>query len=323
MHAIRVSRHGGPDVLEWCEIEEPRARADEIVVDVYAAGVNFIDIYQRTGLYPLELPFVPGQEGAGVVVEVGGNIEDFSPGDRVAWAPVTGSYAERRALPASKAVPVPAGVATDVAAASMLQGMTAHYLTRSTFAVAPGHRVLIHAAAGGVGLLLIQMVKALGARVAGTVGSEEKAGLARAAGADAVILYRETDFAEEVRRWTDGEGVDVVYDSVGQSTFEKSLACLRPRGLLVSFGQSSGPIPPFEIRRLSAGSLFLTRPSLGHYVPTRADLLDRARDVLGGIAAGDLRIRIDSRYPLAAASDAQRRIESRESAGKVLLLCRG
>lgn len=320
MHAIRLNRHGGPEVLEWCEIDDPRPGAGELLVEVHAAGVNFIDIYHRTGLYPMELPLIPGQEGAGVVTAVGRDVEDFVPGDRVAWAPVTGSYAELRTIPAAKAVRVPDGVELEAAAAAMLQGMTAQYLTHSTFPLRPGHRVLIHAAAGGVGLLFIQMAKMLGARVAGTVGSDEKAELALAAGADLVIRYRDVDFAAEVRRWTDGTGVDAVFDSVGQSTFDRSLAALAPRGMLVSFGQASGPVPPLEIRRLSSGSLYITRPSLGRYVATRSELLERAGFVLDAIADGRLDIRIDSRFPIRDASDAQRRIESRESSGKILLV---
>lgn len=320
MQAIQISRHGGPEVLERVDLPDPRPGPGEILVDVQAAGVNYIDVYHRTGLYQLEMPFVPGQEGAGVVVAIGEDVISTKRGDRVAWAPVSGSYAERRVLPADKAVPVPNRVDLDVAAAAMLQGMTAQYLTSTTFPLSRGHRVLIHAAAGGVGLLFVQMAKRRGAMVAGTVGSEEKAALARAAGADHVILYRDGGFRESVLEWTDGKGVDAVFDSVGQATWDESLGCLARRGTLVSFGQSSGPVPPFEIRRLSAGSYYLTRPSLGHYVATREALLERAGAVLDAIADGHLEIRIDSRYPLAAAADAQRRIESRESSGKILIV---
>lgn len=320
MQAIQIRRHGGPEVLEAVDRPDPSPGPGEVVVDVHAAGVNYIDVYHRTGLYGLDLPFVPGQEGAGVVVAVGADVRSTKRGDRVAWAPVTGSYAERCVLPADKAVPVPDGVDLDLAAAAMLQGMTAQYLTSATFPLSPGHRVLIHAAAGGVGLLFVQMAKRRGAMVAGTVGSEEKVALARAAGADHVILYRDGGFRESILEWTEGKGVDAVFDSVGQATWDESIGCLARRGTLVSFGQSSGPVPPFEIRRLSAGSYYLTRPSLGHYVATREELLERAGAVLDAIADGQLEIRVDSRYPLSAAADAHRRIESRESSGKILIV---
>ena len=321
MKAIEVRQYGGPEVLEIAERDVPEPGPGEVQIRVEAAGVNYIDTYHRTGLYPIELPFIPGQEGCGIVTKRGNGLSGLSEGDRVAWAPATGSYAQYRVLPADKAVPVPERVSSDVAAAVMLQGMTAHYLTHSTFPLVRGHRVLIHAAAGGVGLLFIQMAKRRGAFVFGTAGTPEKADLAMAAGADHVILYREEDFVEEVKRVTGGEGLDAVFDSVGQATLEQSIRCLKPRGTLVSFGQSSGPVLPFDIRRLSAGSLYLTRPSLGHYVARREDLLERAGDIFEWIASEELHVRIDSRFPLDAAADAHRRLESRESSGKILLTC--
>ena len=321
MKAIQIKQYGGPEVLELAEIDAPIAGAGEALVDVATAGVNYIDTYHRTGLYPLGLPLIPGQEGSGVVRKIGDGVTDVAVGDRVAWAGVTGSYTETRVVPASRLVRVPEEVSFDLAAAVMLQGMTAHYLAHSTFPLSPGKRVLIHAAAGGVGLLFVQLARKLGATVYGTAGTEEKAELARAAGADEVILYQEKDFVEEVKRLTGGEGLDAVYDSVGQSTFEKSLECLAPCGTLISFGQSSGPVPPFELRGLSKGSFYLTRPTLGHYVATREALLERAGDLFRWISADDLTVRIDSRFDLAEAADAHRRLESRASSGKILLAC--
>lgn len=287
-----------------------------------AAGVNFIDVYHRTGLYPLSLPFTPGQEAAGVVDALGPDVADLSIGDHVAFGfHPGGAYAEYALVPAQKLVRVPATIDLPVAAAAMLQGMTAHYLTRSTFALQPGDTALVHAAAGGVGLLLIQMAKLAGARVFGTVSTEQKAELARAAGADAVIKYTQTDFTAEVRRLTDGRGVDVVYDSVGQTTFEGSLDSLRPRGYLVLFGQSSGAVPPFHLQTLNAkGSLFITRPSLGHYVASRAEFEQRAYELFSLIETGQLHVRIDRTFPLAEASAAHEALESRATAGKVLLV---
>lgn len=286
-----------------------------------AAGVNFIDVYFRTGLYKAPLPAAIGQEGAGIVEAVGPNVNEVSVGDRVAWAGPRGSYAEMAVVPASALVRIPNGIDFSVAAAVMLQGMTAHYLTHSTYPVKQGDVVLVHAAAGGVGLLLIQMAKMQGARVIGTASTETKANLAIETGADAVILYTRQDFEPEVKRLTDGRGVDVVYDSVGQSTFTKSLVCLRPRGMMVTFGQSSGPVPPVDPLTLSqTGSLFLTRPVLGHYTATRLELLWRADDVLGWVASGKLKVRIDRSYPLADAPHAHIALESRKTSGKLLLI---
>lgn len=319
MRGIRIHQTGGPEVLQWEEIAAPEPSAGQLRVRVRAAGVNFIDIYHRTGLYPMSLPFIPGQEGAGEIDAVGEGVQGFREGDRVAWASSTGSYAEHTLVAATSLVKLPDDVTFELAAAVMLQGMTAHYLAFSTFRLEKDHRCLIHAAAGGVGLLLIQMAKRHGAMVIGTVGSEDKAARILAAGADAAILYRDEDPADGVARITGGTKLDVVYDSVGQSTFESSLRTLRPRGLLVSFGQSSGPIPPVNLRVLSAGSLYVTRPKLGDYIATPEELAWRAGDLFRWIGAGELDVKIDSTFPLERAADAQRRIESRESSGKILL----
>lgn len=318
---ISVRETGGPEVLRL----EERACGDpgpgEARIRVAAAGVNFIDVYFRTGLYPRPLPFVCGLEGAGSVEAVGPDVSGLAAGDRVAWSSAPGSYAEELIAPARQLVKVPTGVADDVAAAAMLQGMTAHYLTHATRETRPGDVALVHAAAGGVGLLLIQMLKAAGATVIGTCSSVEKEKLAREAGADHVVRYTEVDFASEARRLTDGEGVDVVYDSVGRDTFEGSLSCLRPRGLLALYGQSSGTVPPLDLLQLQArGSLFVTRPSLAHYTRDRAELELRAGAVLEAVAQGRLRVRIGARYPLAQAADAQRALEGRRTTGKVLLI---
>jgi NADPH2:quinone reductase len=319
--AIRIEGFGGPEVLRLADVPDPSPGPGQIVVRVEAAGVNFIDVYHRTGLYPNPLPFVPGQEGAGVVAGRGPGVTTFREGNRVAWSGVSGSYAERVLLPADRAVGLPAGVGAEAAAALMLQGMTAHYLSSSTFPLAKGHTCLVHAAAGGVGLLLVQMAKRRGARVIGTVGSEAKAALAREAGADEVILYREEDFLEAVKRLTGGRGVDVVYDAVGKATAERSLDCLVPRGMMVFYGNASGPVPPIDPLVLSRkGSLFLTRPILAHYVADRASLEARASEVLGDAAAGRLRVRIDRKHPLAEAAEAHRALEGRQTAGKVLLI---
>jgi NADPH2:quinone reductase len=289
-------------------------------VRLSAAGVNFIDIYHRTGLYPLPLPFTPGNEGAGVVEAVGREVTEVRPGDRVAYAMATGSYAELAVVPAFRLVPIPDTVSFEVAAAAMLQGMTAHYLAHSTFPLAPGHQALVHAAAGGVGLLLVQMAKKRGARVLGTVSTEAKAEAARRAGADVVIRYTEEDFEAVARRETDGRGLDVVYDSVGKTTFDKSLRSLRPRGLLALFGQSSGPVPPFDPGELAKrGSLFLTRPTLAHYNLDRKELLARASDVLSWMEKGELEVTIDRTLPLAQAAEAHRLLESRQTSGKLVL----
>jgi NADPH2:quinone reductase len=320
MRAIRVAEYGGPEVLRLEEVPDPVPGPNEAVVRVRAAGVNFIDVYHRTGRYPMELPFTPGSEAAGVVEAVGEAVRDVREGDRVAFASHPGAYAERVAVPAWKLVPLPGGVDERQAAAAMLQGMTAHYLSHATHPVRDGETVLVHAAAGGVGLLLVQMAHRLGARVIGTVSTAEKEQLALEAGADAVIRYTESDFEEEVRRLTDGTGVDAVYDSVGRTTFTKGLSCLKPRGMMVLFGGSSGPVEPVDPMVLTAkGSVFLTRPSLGHYMLGRAELLARAGDVLGWVASGDLRLRVERTYPLAEAETAHRDLESRATSGKLLL----
>ncbi len=319
MRAIRVHEPGGPEALRLEEVPTPEPGPGQVRVRLEYSGVNFIDVYHRTGFYKLPLPFTPGSEGAGVVDAVGDGVDDVRVGDRVAYAGQPGSYAERAIVSASRVVPVPSDVDLQLAAAVMLQGMTAHYLTHSTFPLKEGDVALVHAAAGGVGLLLVQLAKRRGARVIGTTSTEEKAALARDAGADHVILYTKEDFAEAVRRLTDGRGVDVVYDSVGKTTFDGSLASLRPRGMLVTFGQSSGPVPPFDVLRLSRGSLFLTRAVMGDYIATRDELLWRARDLFEWIGRGELSVRIDRVLPLEDAAEAHRLLEGRKTAGKVVL----
>jgi NADPH2:quinone reductase len=319
--AVQVTKTGGPEVLEPAEVDVAAPGAGELLVDVAAAGVNYIDTYQRQGVYKMELPFVPGQEGAGTVAEVGPEVDGFAVGDRVAWLGSLGSYAARKVLPASVAVKVPEGVSLETAAATMLQGVTAHYLVASTFEVKPGHDVLVHAAAGGVGLLLVQLAKARGARVFGTVSTEEKAKLAREAGADEVIRYDRDDFAKAIRDLTDGEGVDVVYDGVGKDTFDASLASLKVRGLLALFGAASGPVPPVDPQRLnSGGSLYLTRPTSVHYVRTREELDWRAKELFDAVLAGDLTVRIGGTYPLADAQRAHEDLQGRRTTGKLLLI---
>jgi NADPH2:quinone reductase len=326
MRAIVVSETGGPDVLQVVDVEPRQPGAGQLLISVAAAGVNFIDTYQRSGLYQVSLPFTPGAEGAGRVVAVGDDVEGFSVGDAVAWGDVPGSYAEQVIAPAARVVPVPEsdGVSLETAAAAMLQGMTAHYLTQSTYPIRSGETALIHAAAGGMGHLLTQLAKAAGAKVIGTVSTEEKAKLAREAGADEVIRYdqlADDALAAEVRRLTGGQGVDVVYDGVGAATFEASLAALRRRGMLVSFGNASGAVPPFAILRLSTmGSLFLTRPTLADYIVSREDLLRRAGDVFRWIQDGTLTIRIGHTYPLAEAAQAQEDLAGRKTTGKVLIV---
>ncbi len=321
MKAIQVKRPGGPEALELVDLPFPQARSNEAVVKVAAAGVNFIDTYQREGRYKVPLPFVAGQEGAGVITAVGAEVKSVKAGDRVAWTGIQGGYAEYVAAPADRLVLVPAGVSDQQAAAIMLQGMTAHYLVYSTFALKRGDTALVHAAAGGVGLLLVQMAHNIGARVIGTVSTEEKAQLAREAGADEIILYTQTDFEIETRRLTNGKGVDVVYDSVGKTTFEKGFNVLRPRGMMVLFGGSSGAVPPFDPLALtSKGSLFLTRPSITHYIATREELESRAIALFGIIAAKKLRLRIEHIYPLAEAQRAHRDLEGRKTTGKLLLI---
>jgi NADPH2:quinone reductase len=320
MKAISVSEYGGPEVLRFEDVPAPEPKQGEALVRVRFAGVNFIDVYQREGRYPVPLPFVPGNEAAGVVEAVGPGVADLKVGDRVAWASHLGSYAERAAVTAWKLVAIPDALDDASAAAAMLQGMTAHYLTRGSYPIKPGDTVLVHAAAGGVGLLLVQMARDLGARVIGTVSTEEKAQLAREAGADEVVLYTEQDFETEVRRITGGEGVAAVYDSVGRATFDKSLNCLKPLGTMVLFGGSSGAVPPFDPIILSQkGSLFLTRPTLAHYTANRAALVERAGDVLAAIESGRLKLRIGGTYPLADAALAHRDLEARKTTGKLLL----
>jgi NADPH2:quinone reductase len=321
MQAIQILKTGGPEVLTLRDIPTPVPGAGEALMRVEASGVNFIDTYHREGRYPVTFPYTLGQEAAGTVVSVGADVTSVKPGDRVAWCGVPGTYAEFAIAPADRLVAVPAGVSLQQAAAAILQGMTAHYLAHSAYKIQSGDEVLIHAGAGGTGLLLTQIAKSLGARVLTTVSTEEKAALSRAAGADEVILYTQTDFAAEVKRLTSGRGLPVVYDSVGKSTFEQSLTCLQRRGILVLFGGSSGAVPPFDLIRLSTlGSLFVTRPTLKDYVVTRADLMARAADVFNGVAAGTLKVRLEYTYPLADAAQAHRDIESRNTTGKLLLI---
>ncbi|AAZ56261.1 quinone oxidoreductase [Thermobifida fusca] len=321
MRAIVVEETGGPEVLRPTETADPVPGPGEAVVDIAARGVNFIEIYQRTGIYPVSLPWIPGSEGAGVVSAVGEGVTEVSVGDRVASVALRGSYAERAVAAAKDLVPVPDEVTLDQAAAVLLQGLTAHYLTHSTYPIQQGDTVLVHAAAGGTGQLIVQLAKRRGARVIGTVSTEAKERQARAVGADEVIRYTEQDVTTEVRRLTGGEGVPVVYDGVGAATFDVSLACLRPRGMLVLFGQSSGVVPPFDPQRLNAaGSVYLTRPSLGHYTRTREELLERASAVLGLVASGELAVQIGGRYPLAEASRAHTDLASRATMGKLLLV---
>jgi len=321
MLAIRMESHGGPEVLTSQELPTPTPGPGQVRVRVEAAGVNFIDTYQRTGRYAVALPYVPGLEGAGVVEEVGPGVTELALGARVAWANGPGSYAQQVVLPVDKTVPIPPGVTSQQAAAVMLQGMTARFLSHETWPLQQGQRALVHAGAGGVGLLLIQMAARRGARVLTTVSTEEKAALARRAGASEVILYTQQDFVSEVRRLTGGRGVDVVYDSVGKTTFNGSLDCLRPRGMLVLFGGSSGAVPAFDPMVLSAkGSLFLTRPTLFHYVAERAALLENGQDVLGQVARGELQVHLGGTYPLAEAARAHRDLEGRGTTGKLLLV---
>jgi NADPH2:quinone reductase len=320
MRAIQISKTGGPEVLELADIPTPKPAAGQVLVKIEAAGVNFIDTYLREGRYPAELPFIPGQEAAGTITELGAEVSDFAIGDRVAWCGTRGTYADYACAPAKDLLKIPEGMTTEQAAAVLLQGLTAHYLAYDTHAIRPGETVLIHAGAGGVGLLLTQIAKHLGARVLTTVSTEQKAELSRGAGADKVILYTLESFVDEVKRQTNGEGLPVVYDSVGKTTFEDSLKCLRPRGLLALYGASSGAVPPFDLIRLStAGSLYVTRPTLVHYILTRTELERRAADIFGWVASGDLHVRIGARYKLEDAVQAHRDLEGRKTTGKVLL----
>ena len=321
MYAICIHEHGGPEALRYEAVSTSAPGAGEARVRIEAAGLNYIDVYHRTGLYPsTNMPFTPGMEGTGVVEAIGPGVTEVNVGDRVGYAMHQGSYTEVAIVPSEVLVPLPDSIDTQSAAAAMLQGMTAHYLTRSTYPLSTGDTALVHAAAGGVGLLLIQMAKTLGARVFGTVSTPEKAQLAKDAGADEVILYTQIDFEAEVKRLTDGQGVDVVYDSVAKTTFDKSLNCLRPRGYLALFGQSSGPVPPFDLSRLSRGSLFITRPGLGHHAADREELMGRAGDLFEWISSGTLKLRIDRTFPLQDAADAHRALEGRQTTGKVLLI---
>jgi NADPH2:quinone reductase len=320
MKAIQVRNVGGPEALELLDVPMPEPKANEALVAIKAMGVNFIDCYFREGRYPAQTPFTVGQEAAGVVEKIGSDVKTVKAGDRVAYCGTLGAYAEYAAVDAAKLVVIPDGVTFEQAAAAMLQGMTAHYLCHDTFPLKRGDTALVHAAAGGVGLLLVQMAHAIGARVIGTAGSEEKAQLAREAGADDVILYTKDDFEAETKRLTNGRGVDVVYDGVGRTTFDKDLEVLRPRGYLVLFGGSSGAVPSFEPIVLSRkGSLFLTRPTLMHYIATREELTMRAGAVLEAVASGALKLRISKTYPLADAAQAHRDLEGRRTTGKLLL----
>lgn len=321
MKAIRVHEFGGLDVLKSEEIAKPEPGNGEARVKIEASGVNFIDVYQRVGLYKPALPFVEGQEAAGVVDAVGAGVTEVKIGDRVAYTSVQGSYAEYAVVPTWRLVPVLEGVSAQQAAAALLQGSTAHYLALTTYPIQPGDTVLVHAAAGGLGLLLVQVAKLRGARVIGTVSTDEKARAAKQAGADEIILYTQQDFEAEVKRLTDGKGVPVVYDSVGKTTFDKSLNCLKRRGMMVLCGQSSGAVPPFDPQTLNAkGSLFLTRPTLAHYTADRAEVLQRANDLFQWMRAGKLSVKIDKTFPLAEVAEAHRYLESRKVIGKLLLI---
>src|SRR5689334_3189024 len=321
MKAVRVEQFGGREVLNYKDVPVPDPQAGDARVKNEVIGVNFLDIYQRVGRYQGTLPFTLGQEGAGTVDAVGPNVTEVKPGDRVSYAMIQGSYAEYAIAPAWKLVPIPAGVDASQAVAAMVQGITAHYLTFSTYPLKAGETALVQAAGGGTGRLLVQVAKHCGARVIGTASTEEKAALAREAGADEVILYTQTDFEAEVKRLTNNAGVDVVYDSVGKDTFDKSLNCLRRRGYMVLFGASSGAVPPLDPQVLNAkGSLFLTRPFLAHYTADRDEILWRVTDLFHWIAAGELKVRIDKTFPLAEAAEAQRYLEGRQSKGKILLI---
>jgi len=321
MKAIRIHSPGGPEALVLEEVASPAPKQGEALVRIEAVGVNYIDVYMRTGQYKMSLPGTVGLEAAGVVQELGPGVTTVKVGDRVAYCGVPGAYAELAAVPADRLVQLPDGIDARQGAAAMLQGMTAHYLTHSTYPVRSGDSCLVHAAAGGVGLLLCQIAKKRGARVFGTVSTEEKARRAREAGADEAILYTQADFATEVRSRTGGRGVQVVYESVGKTTFDKSLDCLAPRGYLVLFGQSSGAVPPVDPQVLNQkGSLYLTRPTLFHYIASREELLARSRDVLGSVADGSLKLTIDRELPLAQAAEAHRLLESRQTSGKLLLI---
>ena len=321
MKAVQINQYGGPEALRYQEVPDLAPSDGEALVDIQAAGVNYTDVYSRAGINPgPPLPRTIGVEGAGTVRAVAPGVSDVAVGDVVAYCSIAGSYAEQAVVPASRLIKMPSGLDARAGAAVMLQGMTAHYLCYSTYAVKPGDRTLIHAGAGGVGLLLIQMVKSLGGYVFSTVSTGAKADLAREAGADHVIIYTQQDFAEEVKKATNGEGVQVVYDSVGKTTFDQSLSCLAPRGYLVLYGQASGAAPPMDPRVLGNGSLFLTRPGLGDYTATREELEQRAGDILGWVQSGQLNLRVEHVFPLTEASEAHRQLEGRATTGKVLLV---
>jgi NADPH2:quinone reductase len=319
--AIRFHDSGGPEVLRYEDVSDPAPGAGQALIAVQACGLNYIDTYQRSGLYPVDLPCIPGMEAAGTVEAVGEGVEEVAAGDRVAYAGVLGAYAEKSAVDVAKLVKLPDGVDCEAGAALMLQGITAHYLTHSTYPLGNGDTVLVHAAAGGVGLLLTQIAKMLGARVVGTVSTAAKEELARGAGADEVIRYTENDFEQEVLALTEGRGVDVVYDGVAKDTFEKGLNVLKPRGYMVLFGQSSGPVEPFDPAILNVkGSLFLTRPTMTNYIQSREELLERATDLLSWVVDKKLEVRIGDRFPLADAAEAHKALQGRRTSGKVLLL---
>ena len=320
MKAIQITEYGGPEVMKYSEVPAPMAAQGEAVVKIEAVGVNFTDIYSRAGINPPGLPWIVGVEGAGVVTSVGADVDSINVGDNVAYSGVFGSYAEMASVPASKLIKLPDGLDARSGAAVMLQGMTAHYMCHSTYAVQAGDKVLIHAGAGGVGLLLTQMVKQLGGYVFSTVSTEEKAQLSRDAGSDQVILYGEQDFSEEIKKATDGKGLQAVYDAVGETTFEKSISCLGRRGHMVLYGQASGPPPLIDPRRLGNGSLFLTRPGLADYTSTRDELEQRAGDVLNWVKSGDLKLRVEHVFPLSEAPEAHSQLASRATTGKILLI---
>ena len=321
MKAVRIQTPGGPEAMKYEDAPQPTPQAGEALVKVDAAGINYIDVYFRTGLYKANLPLTIGMEAGGTVTAVGANVTEVKVGDKVAYTGVPGAYAEYAVVPAARLVTLPAGLSTKQGAAMMLQGMTAHYLATSTYPLKPGDTCLVHAAAGGVGLLLCQMAKMRGARVIGTVSTDEKAKLAREAGADETILYTKQDFVAEVKRLTNGKGLNVVYDAVGKDTFDRGFDCLLPRGMMVLYGQSSGPVGPFDLQVLNAkGSIFVTRPSLNHHIITRDELLQRAGEIGGWIRDGKLKLRMEFEYPMKDAAEAHRALEGRKTTGKILLV---
>jgi NADPH2:quinone reductase len=321
MKAIEITQTGGPEVMQMRDLAIPEAQHGEVLIQIAASGINFVDLFVRDGRYGNQTPFTPGQEAAGTVAAVGSGVSDLKPGDRVAWCSVLGTYAEFAVAPAERVVPIPDDVTFEQAAAALLQGMTAHYLSRSAYRIQPGDEVLVHAGAGGTGLLLTQMAQSCGARVLTTVSSKMKAALSREAGADEVILYTESDFAVEVKRLTESRGLAAVYDAVGRATFEQSLACLKPRGTFVLYGSASGEVPAFDLIRLAPlGSLYVTRPILKHYTLSRNELLQRAMNVFDAIASGTLKLRIEHVYQLNQAAQAHRDLEARSTTGKLLIV---